>query len=634
MFSLGFLNSGFLIASLSALIPILIYFFAKKRPERIVFSSLKFIISSKEERNSKINLKNILLLIIRTLILLLLTLIFARPILKTFLGIDSNYHAPTTISVIADNSLSMDYYADDIQKFELLKNNLKKINNKLTNNDFLRIYTKDNYISSQKFIQGSLPDTLIQKMEITYQSLPLDSLITRASKDLKDPPTANHELYLFTDGNEEINLQDSLISLKYALVDQSPEWNNLSARLKTTQIVTNNNIKQLSIDFIIYNFGPKDVKDKLVRLNYNERSYDRFVSIESNKSWQGNYTIPLENTGWQKGFIEVQDEYYLQDNRAYYSFYYNLDPKITIITDEQDISLPLKTMASIFTSSLENIKFIPPNYVNNQLLTSTDIFVFYKPNSLPSNILSLLAKLEEKEKGFLLVLNQNSDQSVSDYLNSKYEISLTNEKSKEHVPNWTNPYNAILKEVGTKHFSELRFNDLVPAIIQNRSKILLADDNQPIIVADKYSFLLFFDANNDFVTHASYPVFMNKIFESMSNSNIENESYYLGNSIDLPANSLVDDKEIIGTNFIFSELGIYKVNNGIKTSYFAVNLGEEQLKESLARNSNFPQAFINISEDWESHLFSESASFELLKYLIYAIILLFIAELLIVKYWK
>ena len=133
MFSLSFLNSGLLLASLSAVIPILIYFFAKKRPDRVIFSSLKFIISSKEERNSKINFNNILLLIIRTLIILLLTLIFARPIFKTFIGIHSNYHAPTTISIVADNSLSMDYYSGETQRLELLKQKLNIIlNGKMT----------------------------------------------------------------------------------------------------------------------------------------------------------------------------------------------------------------------------------------------------------------------------------------------------------------------------------------------------------------------------------------------------------------------------------------------------------------------------------------------------------------------
>jgi hypothetical protein len=320
--SLSFLNSGLLIAALSAIIPILIYFFAKKRPDRVIFSSLKFIISSKEEKNSRINLKNILLLIIRTLIFLLLAIIFARPIFKTFIGIDSNYHAPTTISVIADNSLSMDYYSSDTQRLELLKQKLKTINSKLTEDDFIRIYTKDNFVTSQKFMQGAIADSLIDNIPISYNSLPLDSLVAKAIKNSGEIETANHELYLLTDGNETLNYQDSLRKINYILIDENEEWNNLTTVINSAQVVSNNNIKQISIDFVIYNYGKDEVKDRLIRLNYNERSYDRFITIEANKSWQGNFTISIEKSGWQKGFIEVQDEYYLKDNRAYFSFFF------------------------------------------------------------------------------------------------------------------------------------------------------------------------------------------------------------------------------------------------------------------------------------------------------------------------
>ncbi len=634
MFSLSFLNSSLLIASLSALIPILIYFFAKRRPDRVIFSSLKFIISSKEERKSKINLKNILLLIIRTLIILFLTLLFARPILKTFLGIDSNYHAPTTISVIADNSLSMDYYSQSTQRLELLKEKLKVINSKLTNDDYLRIYTKDSFITSQKFMQGSIPDSLIAKINVTYNPLPLDSLISQAINNKERIPTANHEIYLFTDGNEPITLLDSLTNIKYSIIDQQKEWNNLAANINSSQVVSNNNIKQLSIDYTIHNYGTKDLQDRLVRLNYNDRSFDRFISIEANKSWQGNFTIPIEKTGWQKGFIEIQDEYYLQDNRGYFSFYFNLNPNITIITEETNVSLPLQTMISIFAGNPENIKYVAQNRVNNQLISSTDIFIFYKLNSLASNIQSLLDQLDKDKRGSLVILSPDSDSSVSNYVKSNFDIEVSKGLSRNQYPDWTNTYNEIMQEISSNQFQEMRFNDLVKAQINSKNKSILTANKQPLIATNNNTYLLFFDDNNDFVTSASYPVFMNKLFEKLSNSNLEIKSYYQGNSIDLPKGALVNNKEVFSSKFIFKDLGIYKVVTGSKIAFYAVNQSENQLIESINSSSTIPDRYINITGDLESNLFSESGSFELLKYLLYAILFLFLAELLLVKLGK
>ncbi|MBI9031126.1 BatA domain-containing protein [bacterium] len=635
MFSLSFLNSGLLIASLSAIIPILIYFFAKKRPDRVIFSSLKFIISSKEERNSKINLKNILLLIIRTLIILLLTLIFARPIFKTFIGIESNYHAPTTISIIADNSLSMDYYSDDTQRLELLKEKLKIINSKLTNEDYIRIYTKDNYVTGQKFMQGTIADTLIQNISLSYNNISLDSLVVKALRNSKNIETANHEIYLLTDGNEALTYHDSLNSIKYLLVDDNLEWNNFSAQINSAQIVSNNNIKQISIDFVVANYGENDVKDRLIRLNYNDRSYDRFISIEASKSWQGNFTIPIEKSGWQKGFIEVQDEYYSMDNRAYFSFFFNLYPNITFITENNKVSLPLRTMANIFAVNQDNVKFLAQNYVNNQLISDTDIFIFYKLTSIDSNIESLLKQLSSEEKGSLIVLSDNYDDSVTNYIENTFAIRLSSGVVKNIYPDWHNQYHKLISSIATNQLKELRFNDLVKAEASDKTALLLSSNNQPIIANNLDNYLFFFDDNNDFVTNTAYPVLMNKIFENISNSNLEISSSYLGNTIELTKQAEVNDNKMTSNNYTFTDLGIVKIRNrGDNILYTAVNLDENQRSESIIDKEESKGSYQNITENWESHLFSESGKFELLKYLLIAVLVLFVAELLIIKLSK
>ncbi len=632
MFSLSFLNSGLLIASLSALIPILIYFFAKKRPDRVIFSSLKFIVTSKEEKNSKINIKNILLLIIRTLIILLLTIIFARPIFKTFLGIDSNYHAPTTISIVADNSLSMDYYSKATQRLELLKEKLRTINSKLTDNDFIRIYTKDNFVTSSKFMQGAIADSLIRNIPLSYSSVSLDSLVVRAIRNSKSAETANHELYVLTDGNETLSYQDSMNTIKYILIDENQEWNNLTSFINSAQVISNNNVKQISLDFVIHNYGNDIVKDRLVRLNYNDRSYDRFVTIEANKSWQGNFTIPIEKSGWQKGFIEIQDEYYLKDNRAYFSFFFNLHPNITIITEENRVSLPLQTMINIFAGISENIRFIPQNHVNKQLISSTDIFIFYKLDKFAGNIVSLLNQLDSEGKGALLILSPNSDSSVKNFVSKNFNIELNTGLIRNQYPDWFNQYNELFTGIGTNQLNEMKFNDLIKAEIKNKNKTLLATGKQPLMAQDSDLFLFFFDDNNELVTNTIYPVLMNKIFEKLSNSNLEISTNYLGNSIELAKNAEINDKEILSNNYTFNDLGIFKIKNiADKISYQSVNLDDKQLTESTKSVDNFSDSYHNITDNWESHLFSESGRFELLKYLLIAILILFVAELIIVK---
>jgi len=102
---ISFLNSGILFLSSAIIIPILIYLFAKKKPYKIIFSSIRFIKESQQKQKRKINLKNLLLLLIRLLIILLTILAIARPAVKTSFLKQGDEHPETAIAVIIDNSL-------------------------------------------------------------------------------------------------------------------------------------------------------------------------------------------------------------------------------------------------------------------------------------------------------------------------------------------------------------------------------------------------------------------------------------------------------------------------------------------------------------------------------------------------
>jgi hypothetical protein len=79
LFQLSFLNATLLFFAAATILPLLIWLLAKKKPQKIVFPSLRFIKLSKEQEKSRSKLKNILLLIIRMLFILLVVLAVARP---------------------------------------------------------------------------------------------------------------------------------------------------------------------------------------------------------------------------------------------------------------------------------------------------------------------------------------------------------------------------------------------------------------------------------------------------------------------------------------------------------------------------------------------------------------------------
>ena len=71
MFGLGFLNSIFLLGLVAIAAPIIIHLLNRRRVRKIRFSSLEFLSELTRRRMRKVNLRRILILILRTLAVLL-----------------------------------------------------------------------------------------------------------------------------------------------------------------------------------------------------------------------------------------------------------------------------------------------------------------------------------------------------------------------------------------------------------------------------------------------------------------------------------------------------------------------------------------------------------------------------------
>ncbi len=121
MFS--FLYPTLLWALLAVAIPILIHLFSRQRVKKIEFSSLIFLKSLEKTRLRAIKIKNLILLLIRSLIIFFVVLAFARPSARTGLASKLGAKAKSSILFLIDNSYRMGY---ETKKGSLLSLTLKK----------------------------------------------------------------------------------------------------------------------------------------------------------------------------------------------------------------------------------------------------------------------------------------------------------------------------------------------------------------------------------------------------------------------------------------------------------------------------------------------------------------------------
>src|SRR5438876_12381538 len=103
---LGFANP-WLLAGLAAVgLPILIHYLTRARPRRVAFPPFKFLLEAGAGQQAIHRLRTFILLALRSLAVLALVLLFARPIIKPS-GAGANPKTKERVILILDASLSM-----------------------------------------------------------------------------------------------------------------------------------------------------------------------------------------------------------------------------------------------------------------------------------------------------------------------------------------------------------------------------------------------------------------------------------------------------------------------------------------------------------------------------------------------
>ena len=138
-----FLNSAILAALTLGLLPILIHLLNRQRYKNIDFPTLRFLRELQRQKMRQVKIRQILLLILRTLAVLFLVLALARPVLKSSAGLLPGADARTTAVLILDRSASMHTETPDGTRYRRLQTRAQEILEMLGDDDEAQIVWAD-----------------------------------------------------------------------------------------------------------------------------------------------------------------------------------------------------------------------------------------------------------------------------------------------------------------------------------------------------------------------------------------------------------------------------------------------------------------------------------------------------------
>ena len=201
---MGFLNPIFLVGILAAAVPLIIHLWSRRQAKTVDFSSLMFLLAAHRQSVRRIQLKHLLILLLRIAIITLIAIALARPLLKSpFLLADARANASNVI--ILDNSYSMGYQGIQGERFEMARTIAREIVDSLPRGD-----------SASLILMSDTPDPILRQLtkdleqvkiaigeaRVSFRSTYVPSSLEMAHEILEQSSDRNKEIYLISDFNE------------------------------------------------------------------------------------------------------------------------------------------------------------------------------------------------------------------------------------------------------------------------------------------------------------------------------------------------------------------------------------------------------------------------------------------------
>ncbi|HAM38646.1 MAG: hypothetical protein A2474_02350 [Elusimicrobia bacterium RIFOXYC2_FULL_34_12] len=636
---MSFLNPLFLIGLSIVSIPIIIHILSRKKPRKIEFSYLKFLEIAARRAIKKFRLRQYLLLLIRCLIIILISLIFARPVIRY---ISSSENIETILLI--DNSYSMNYYKDGITRLANAKESAKKIITLLKPGEKLSIFSfSDSLIP---IVKNPTTDRRIvlselENINLTHNKTDALNAIKESEKYFENKNTEKR-IILFSDfaingwssKTSLANEQNKIIGIDVG--DDNPD------NFAVSGIDINNN----SIGITIANYAGYD-KRILASLYIDNIKYrDIFFNAESYKSITQNFNLKNISNGIHRCFLEIEPDKLTVDNKNFFAFNYQDKPKALLIDGNPQFS-EFKGEVYFLNTALQNdtlTKVINYDQIDNESFDNYSIIFLCNVSELSRNNVIRLSEFISKNKNIVFFPGDKVklDKYNTD-MSSLFPCEFSSVLDGGELMNFGISDNAeIVKKVNIyKRFL------LSPKL--NSETLLQFSDNSPFLMKGNNNVYVYAVSANliysDIPVKPLFPILIKQLLGYFSSKEILIKNLNIGEKLTESSDPNISgviypDGKLTKSSIERVEIpGIYELKyRNKKNKYLNANIevisGESdlkkitisELKKILGKTSIFK---ISADKYFEKNIKKILYGSEIYKILIIILLLLFIAETII-----
>ncbi|MBQ6268989.1 MAG: BatA domain-containing protein [Bacteroidetes bacterium] len=384
---MNFLNPAILFGLIAAAIPLLLHLFNLRKLKNINFSTLHFLKEMQKSKIKSIKIKQLLLLVLRTLIIVFIILAFARPTIDGTIPGFENF-AKTSSIIIIDNSFSLDLSDEYGNRFNQEKKIVRELLNSMQEGDEAVIVEMSNQTLNKEYKFSRNKEylqTQLDNIKINYIPADLNKSINYINKLIKEAVNFSKEIYIITDAQRNIFSKSNIEKIKiphtnvYFLAigynnKNEIKNNSIDSISILTQIFQIN--KPVEIETHIKNNSKYETNNLLVEMKFNNnRVTQRTVDLQPEQI----KTVPISaipnKSGAYISSIEIENDVFDNDNKRFFGFTIPEKPKAAVFSKDKD---ELFINSAISAVSLPNSKepFANINMFYSNELSSVDLTQF------------------------------------------------------------------------------------------------------------------------------------------------------------------------------------------------------------------------------------------------------------------
>jgi hypothetical protein len=194
---MGFLTPALLAGTALVAIPIVLHLVMRRKPRELTFPALRFVQKRRESNRRRLQLRHLLLLALRCLLIAGLAAALARPTLKAT-GLHGKEGAPLAVAVVVDSSLRMQYVHQNRSRLEQAAETAGELVAKLPEDSMVAICDLGRAAS------GFAPDlnaatSRLRNLRATADARPLATVVVEAINLVAEQEERRQEVFVFSD---------------------------------------------------------------------------------------------------------------------------------------------------------------------------------------------------------------------------------------------------------------------------------------------------------------------------------------------------------------------------------------------------------------------------------------------------